>query len=109
MRKVVSSMLKLLELHLYGLGYLMVALLYLQIVVAPAGILVLLSAVSFAFFSVEVAIYIVGASGLIGLGLGVVWAERVRRTHGILTFHAYLLSTPEIDGWRDRNGIVVKR
>jgi hypothetical protein len=37
----------------------------------------------------------------LGFIAGLIWAERIRRTIGILTFHSYLLSTPEIEGWRN--------
>jgi hypothetical protein len=98
-----------LEWHMYGLGYLMIGWLYVQIVISPMVILAMLSLVSFECVDSEVAVNIVRSVSVIGFFLGIYWAERVRKTHGILNFHSYLLSTPEIDGWRDRNGNVIRR
>ncbi|QBG34636.1 hypothetical protein [Litorilituus sediminis] len=55
------------------------------------------------------ALYVVYGCGFIGVIVGFIWAERIRKTLGIVTFTAYLLSTPEIDGWRDISGNRVKR
>jgi len=104
--KVISRML---EWHMYALAYCMVALLYLQIVVSPLGICVLASLVSFEFFEPEQARIVVGVSSVLGLALGIFWAEHIRRHFGVIKFNAYLLSTPEIDGWRDNKGNVIKR
>ncbi|WP_025820673.1 hypothetical protein [Shewanella marina] len=98
-----------LEYHCYFLAVAMIALLYLQIVISPAGILSLIAASSFFFLSFEIARYVVGLACLVGLIIGVIWAEKIRKTIGVLTFHAYLLSTPEIDGWREHGVRVVKR
>ncbi|QQX81580.1 hypothetical protein JK628_06885 [Shewanella sp. KX20019] len=97
------------EWHMYGLGYLMVGWLYIQIVISPMAILAMLSLVSFEFVDSDVALNILYSALLIGFIIGIYWAERVRRTHGVLNFHSYLLSTPEIDGWRDRSGNVIAR
>jgi len=64
----------------------------------------LLGTISFNYLEYESALIVIIICVLVGLILGFVWAERIRKTLGIVTFHAYLLSTPEIEGWRDKNG-----
>ncbi len=64
---------------------------------------------AFYFLEQGIAIKVVCCSAFFGLVLGVLWAERIRRTMGIITFTAYLLSTPEIDGWRDATGKKIQR
>lgn len=108
-RNVLEWLTRPLEWHFYLLAFFMIALLYLQIVISPAGLLLLLSAPAFEFLPFEQALWLSAGVGVIGLGIGIFWAESIRRAQGILTFHSYLLSTPEIDGWRDRAGNVIRR
>ncbi|WP_156115772.1 hypothetical protein [Colwellia psychrerythraea] len=95
---------KLLELHLYLLGGFVICLFYLQIVVTPIIFVGLLGTVSLNYLEYSSSLIIITGCIFIGLVLGLFWAERIRKTLGIVTFHAYLLSTPEIDGWRDGKG-----
>ena len=64
---------------------------------------------AFNFIKYDMAMNIVYGFSFIGAILGVLWAERIRKKLGIVTFTAYLLSTPEIDGWRDTSGNRIKR
>ena len=95
--------------YLHLTAWLIYAWLYFQIVFSATGIFALASLLSFCFLEFDTALNIV--YGMTGLGIiaGVVWAENIRKKHGIVTFHAYLLSTPEIEGWRDKNGNTVSR
>ena len=93
-----------LEWHLYFLGGFVICLFYLQIVVTPIVFIGLLGTISLNFLEYDSAFIIICGCIFIGLVLGILWAERIRKTLGIVTFHAYLLSTPEIDGWRDGRG-----
>ncbi|MCL1050319.1 hypothetical protein L2755_11855 [Shewanella abyssi] len=100
--------LKPLEWYIYGQGYLLVAWLYIQIVISPMGIFAIFTFFTLDIFGLEKffpALYYSLSGGFV---VGILWAERIRRTIGILTFHAYLLSTPEIEGWRNRNGSVIR-
>jgi len=108
-KKIAKVLLKPLEWHIFGLGLLVVVLLYLQIVICPMVLSLALGAISFAYLEFDTATIIFVCFGVLGFCLGVFWAEAVRRKHGIITFHAYLLSTPEIEGWRDANGKVISR
>lgn len=102
------NFLKPLEWYIYAQGYLLVAWLYIQIVISPMGIFALCTLCTLDIFGLEnffPALYYSLGGGLV---VGILWAERIRRTIGILTFHAYLLSTPEIEGRRDRNGNVIR-
>lgn len=97
------------EWHLFALGAFVIGLFYLQIVVTPAILMTFLGFSTFSFLAYDTALIVVIVSSLIGLVLGILWAERIRRTLGIVTFTAYLLSTPEIDGWRDASGSKIKQ
>jgi len=99
-----GMLLKPLEWHLYLLGILVVTLFYIQLVVTPMFFVGLIGLLGFHFFAYEQAMLVVYCCLGLGFILGLLWAERIRRTLGIITFHAYLLSTPEIDGWRDPSG-----
>ena len=92
------------EWHLYLLGGFVICLFYLQIVITPMFFVGLLGSISLNYLAVDSALIVIYGCTFIGLILGVLWAERIRKTLGIVTFHAYLLSTPEIDGWRDSSG-----
>ena len=75
-----------------------------QIVITPMFLIGLLGTISLNYLEYEIALGVIFSFALIGLILGFIWAERVRKSLGIVTFNAYLLSTPEIDGWRDQSG-----
>ncbi|ESP93279.1 hypothetical protein [Pseudoalteromonas luteoviolacea] len=90
---------KVLEWHLIFLGSVVVSLLYLQIVLSPVFFMGILGLISIQFFDQSTAIHITTGCALLGSILGFFWAERIRRSTGIITFHSYLLSTPEIDGY----------
>jgi len=92
------------EWHLYLLGGFVICLFYLQIVITPMVLVGFLGTISFNYLEYESALIVIIICALLGLILGFIWAERIRKTLGIVTFHAYLLSTPEIDGWRDPSG-----
>ncbi|AOT08497.1 hypothetical protein [Pseudoalteromonas luteoviolacea] len=89
---------KIFEWHLYFLGYLVFLLLYLQIVIVPIFFMGLLGTIAYLHFDHFTASILIVGCLLLGLLVGLYWAERTRRGLGIITFHAYLLSTPEIDG-----------
>ena len=98
-----------LEGYLHLTAWLIFAWLYFQIILSATALFCMPSLFSFYFFEFNTALNIVyGASGL-GFIVGIWWAENIRKTHGIITFHAYLLSTPEIESWRDRYGNVIKK
>lgn len=92
------------EWHLFTLGAFVIGLFYLQIVITPAMFMALLGFSTFDFLAYDIAMNVVIVCSVIGIILGILWAERIRKTLGIVTFMAYLLSTPEIDGWRDSSG-----
>lgn len=72
-------------------------LLWLKLAVSPA----LISLSIAAFISIEsdeVNLYLIVTLALIGLVVGVAWAERIRRTIGLSAFHGRLIAHPEIDG-----------
>ncbi|TMO83522.1 hypothetical protein [Pseudoalteromonas spongiae] len=92
------------EAYLYGSAYLVHTWLYIQIIFSSTAIFAMISCVSFSFLEIEHALYIVYASSFLGFIFGIFWAENERKTHGIINFHGYLLSTPEIEGWKDKNG-----
>ncbi|WP_028109122.1 hypothetical protein [Ferrimonas futtsuensis] len=99
-----SRLYRVAEALLCGQGYLLVAWLYLHIVLSPTLLcllLLLLGASVVEQLPSMTLVYGVGGAGALA---GLFWAERIRRTLGIINFHAYLLSTPEIDGWRDGQG-----
>ncbi|WDE10642.1 hypothetical protein [Thalassomonas haliotis] len=98
-----------LEWHLAFLGVFVISLFYLQIVSAPTFFMALIGISAFNYLEYDTALNVVYGCSFIGLVLGVLWAERIRRTLGIVTFTAYLLSTPEIDGWRDSAGNKIQR
>jgi len=104
-----NIIIKPLEWHLLFLGFFVVTLFYLQIVITPTILMALIGLIAFNFIEYDTALNIVYGCSFIGAILGVLWAERIRKTLGIVTFTAYLLSTPEIDGWRDTSGNRVKR
>ncbi|WP_281212883.1 hypothetical protein [Shewanella insulae] len=90
-------------------AWLIFAWLYFQIVLSATAIFCMLSVFGFYLFDFETALNICYGIAGVGAIAGVVWAERVRKTLGIITFHAYLLSTPEIEGWRDKHGNVIRK
>ena len=101
MSLIKNLLVKPLEWHLILLGMLVYVLFYLQIVLTPTFVIGVLGIIAFDFYDQTTAKYITIAMTGLGLIVGIFWAERIRKTIGIITFHAYLLSTPEIDGWRD--------
>lgn len=92
------------EWHLIFLGFFVVSLFYMQIVITPTILVGLMGITAFNFLEYNSAINVVYVCTFIGSILGFIWAERIRKSLGIITFHSYLLSTPEIDGWRDSTG-----
>lgn len=94
---------------LCGQGYLLVGWLYLHIVLSPTLLCLLFLLMYAAVVEQPPSMTLVYGAGATGGLAGLLWAERIRRTLGILNFHAYLLSTPEIDGWRDGRGRKVTR
>ncbi|MCW8330261.1 hypothetical protein MD588_15740 [Photobacterium sp. SDRW27] len=72
-------------------------LLWLKIALSPtfvAGLIAVLICVARDTFSAPLVVAVMG----VVLLTGAIWAERIRRTVGILAFHSRLISTPEIDG-----------
>ena len=104
-----AILIKPLEWFVLAPGCFVVFLLYIQIVITPAFLLPLTALWPLSLVAPDNIETILGALALVGTVLGIVWAERIRKQHGIVTFHAYLLSTPEIDGWRDANGKVIRK
>ncbi|WP_133406516.1 hypothetical protein [Parashewanella tropica] len=98
-----------LEGYLHLTAWLIFAWLYFQIVFAATALFCMFSLVSFYFLDFDTALNVVYGVSAIGFIAGIFWAESIRKKHGIITFHAYLLSTPEIEGWRDKDGNVIKR
>ncbi|WP_065187772.1 hypothetical protein [Shewanella woodyi] len=103
------TLLKPLEWYMYGQGFILVGWLYVQIVLSPMAILSIASLIFIDIQGEDTSFTILYFASGIGFIAGLVWAERIRRTIGILTFHSFLLSTPEIEGWRDRDGKVISR
>ncbi|SUI78196.1 Uncharacterised protein [Shewanella baltica] len=99
-----------LEGYLHLTAWLIFAWLYFQIILSATALFCIPSLFSFYFFEFNTAWNIVyGASGL-GFIVGIWWAENIRKTHGIITFHAYLLSTPETSESPDKfDGIQISR
>ena len=102
-----TILIKSIEWFVLGPGCFVVFLLYIQIVITPAILLPLVALWPLSLVTPESIELYLGALALAGAVVGILWAERIRRRHGIITFHAYLLSTPEIDGWRDANGKII--
>ena len=109
LNKIKPIIIKPMEWYLVFMGAFVICLFYIQIVTSPAIIIGLIGTTAFNFLEFENAMYVVCGGVLIGFFIGVFWAERIRRSLGIVTFHSYLLSTPEIDGWRDGAGNKIKR
>ena len=99
-----SIIVKPMEWHLASLAFFVVSLFYLQIVITPTILVGVIGVTAFNFLEYGLAINVVYGFAFAGSFLGVIWAERIRKSLGIVAFHAYLLSTPEIDGWRDSAG-----
>jgi len=98
-----SIIVKPMEWHLAFLGFFVVSLFYLQ-VITPTILVGFIGVTAFNFLENGLAINVVYGFAFTGSFIGVIWAERIRKSLGIVAFHAYLLSTPEIDGWRDSAG-----
>jgi hypothetical protein len=109
LKKIKLIIIKPMEWHLVFMGAFVIVLFYLQIIASPTIIIGLIGTIAFNFFEFNSAMNVVYGFLLIGFFIGVFWAERIRRSFGIVTFHSYLLSTPEIDGWRDGAGNKINR
>lgn len=46
----------------------------------------------------QVSLPLIVIMGSIGLVIGVIWAERIRKKKGLIAFHGRLIGHPEIDG-----------
>ncbi|RYV01233.1 hypothetical protein SOPP22_12555 [Shewanella sp. OPT22] len=103
-----SLIIKPIEGYLLLTSWLILTLLYLQIVFSATAIFCMVGLLSFYFIEFQFALNVIYGASLLGFVSGVVWAERIRKRHGIVTFHGYLLSTPEIEGWRDKDGNIVR-
>lgn len=104
LKKLLLFLIKPLEWHVFVIAFFCIAWLYISMILSPAFLLTLIGALLFHYFFTDMpleALYIIAVVGAI---YGVFWAEKTRRNMGVLTFHSYLLSTPEIDGWRNGKG-----
>ncbi|NKF49812.1 hypothetical protein G3R49_04405 [Shewanella sp. WXL01] len=81
----------------------MAGILYLQIIACAVGLSLMASGLALLALPSAPGNYVLLAASLVGTVIGIVWAESIRKNIGIITFHSFLLSTPEIDGWRDYN------
>ena len=79
------------ELQLWLFAMYVLAILYLQIVITPVFFFTLLGTLSLNYVEYDQALYVIGGFALIGLVVGVFWAERIRKKHGLVMFHSYLL------------------
>ncbi|WP_448547656.1 hypothetical protein [Thalassotalea fusca] len=104
MKKLFLIIIKPLEWHIYLIAILCIVWLYLVIVLCPTFILTFVGALCLNFVFTDMSLETLYYLAAIGAVLGLIWAENIRRNMGILTFHSYLLSTPEIDGWRNKKG-----
>ncbi|MEC6817158.1 hypothetical protein VXS05_19250 [Photobacterium toruni] len=72
-------------------------LLWLKVVISPVLIGLVIS-VPICIIYDEINFYVIASFTVIGLIVGVIWAEKIRRTIGLSSFHGRLIATPEIDG-----------
>jgi hypothetical protein len=84
---------------IYGMAYFSQFVMWLWIAISPTLILALIGLFCYAAFEKNGYYLLLGCIG-VGMAIGVVWAEYVRRTYGCIEFMSKLLSTPEIDGRR---------
>jgi len=76
-------------------------LLWLKVAVSSmlAGVFV---AAVICIFRDDISTSVIATFSGIGLFIGIVWAEKIRRTIGLSNFHGRLIGHPEIDGSRKK-------
>ncbi|MDP2562648.1 hypothetical protein [Psychrobium sp. 1_MG-2023] len=97
------------ELQIALIAVYVLTVLFLQIVITPMIIFTLVGSISLNYLPQAQAIYLIGSCAVVGAILGLIWANSIRKKYGIVKFHAFLLSTPEIDGRHDRNGNAIAK
>ena len=108
MKRILISLLSFpFEAFIFVIGCGVFITLYAQLIFVPTFFASLIGGVLYLNELVE--LYAFYVSVAVGVVVGIVWAESIRRKYSVFGFHGYIMGHPEIDGWQRPNEGVVFR